>query len=350
MNQQPLKKEQLLFIDIKQLIEEARLQVSQAISSGVTGLYWNIGNRVQKETLGNKRAEYGKQIVATLSRQLVEEYGQNFEEKNLRRMIQFAVAFPNDQIVATLWRQLSWSHFKLLLPLKDELQRGFYAQLCRIENWNVATLRKKIQSMLFERTGISKKPEELAKVELEQLTEENRMTPDLIFRNPYILDFLGLKDTYQESDLEKAILSKLEQFILELGSGFAFLHRQKRMIIDGKDYRLDLLFYHRKLKRLIAIELKIGPFEAAYKGQMELYLRWLEKNAMEEGEAPPIGLILCAEGNREQVELMQLDPEKIKVAEYITQYLPNKLLKEKLHQFVISSKSQIDNHNKLDIK
>jgi hypothetical protein len=171
------------------------------------------------------------------------------------------------------------------------------------------------------------------------------MTPDLVFRNPYILDFLGLRDTYQESDLEKAILAKLEQFILELGSGFAFLERQKRMIIDGKDYRLDLLFYHRKLKRLIAIDLKIGPFEAAYKGQMELYLRWLEKNAMEDGEAPPIGLILCAEGNREQIELMQLDPEKIKVAEYITQYLPNKLLKEKLHQFVVSSKSQIVNYS-----
>ena len=190
---------------------------------------------------------------------------------------------------------------------------------------------------------LSKKPKELAKLEMKQLTLENKMSPDLVFRDPYILDFLGLKDTYQENDLEQAILRKLEQFILELGAGFAFIERQKRMIIDGKDFRLDLLFYHRKLRRMIAVDLKIGPFEAAFKGQMELYLRWLEKNEMEEGEAAPIGLILCAGGNREQIELMQLDPDKIKVAEYITQYLPKKMLKDKLHQFVLSSKRQINN-------
>lgn len=304
MSKKPINTNQLLFADIKQLIEDARLQVSYAVSAGLTALFWNIGKRVNQEILNNQRAAYGKQIVATLSRQLVLAFGNDFEEKNLRRMIQFANQFPDEAIVATLWRQLSWSHFKLLLPVKDELQRNFYAQLCRVENWNVATLRQKMQSMLFERTALSKKPVSLAKIELKQLTEENIMSPDLVFRDPYILGFLGLKDTYQESDLEQAILRKLEQFILELGAGFAFIDRQKRMIIDGKDFRLDLLFYHRKLKRMIAIDLKIGPFEAAYKGQMELYLRWLEKNAMEEGEAAPIGLILCAEGNKEQIELL----------------------------------------------
>jgi predicted nuclease of restriction endonuclease-like (RecB) superfamily len=306
-------------------------------------LYWNIGKRINDEILNNKRADYGKQIISTLGQQLEEQYGKGFSANNLRRMIQFYETFPDSQIVATLWQQLSWSHFKLIIPLKNQLQRDFYAQMSRIENWSVRTLRKKNDGMLFERTAISKKPEELAKLELQQLKDEDKLSPDLVFRDPYILDFLNLKDIYQEKDLEQAILKELEQFIFELGKGFTFVERQKRMTIDNEDFYLDLLFFHRKLKRLVAIELKLGQFKAAYKGQVELYLRWLEKNDMEEGEKKPIGLILCAEGNNEQIELLQLDKANIKVAEYITKYLPKKLLKQKLHQFLDSSQKQIEN-------
>jgi predicted nuclease of restriction endonuclease-like (RecB) superfamily len=337
--------QQQLFTDIKQLIDNARIMVSKVVASGVTELYWNIGTRIAKEILNNQRAEYGKQIVATLSRQLIQEYGNNFEEKNLRRIIQFAQLFPDNEIVATLWRQLSWSHFKLLLPIKDELQRDFYAHMCSIEAWSVDMLQRKINSMLFEHTALSQKPKELIKQELELLKKENTLNPDLVFRDPYILDFLGLKDVYSEKDLESAILSELEKFILELGVGFTFVARQKRMIIDDQDYHLDLLFYHRKLKRLVAIDLKIGKFEAGYKGQMEAYLRWLEKYELEEGEEKPIGLIFCAEGNKELVELLQLDKANIKVAKYITENLPNKLLKQKLHQFLVASKNQIGNRS-----
>jgi YhcG PDDEXK nuclease domain len=180
-------------------------------------------------------------------------------------------------------------------------------------------------------------------MELKSLKEEDKLTPDLVFRDPYILDFLGLKDTYSEKDLEDAILRELERFILELGNGFAFLARQKRIIIDGQDFFLDLLFYHRRLKRLVALELKIGKFKAAYKGQMELYLRWLEKHEMQPEEETPIGLILCAEGNHEQIELLQLDTANIKVAEFITELLPTELLKQKLHQFTVSSRKMIEN-------
>lgn len=317
--------------------------MSQTINVGLTLMYWNIGKRINEEVLKQERAEYGKAIVATLSQQLTEEYGKGYTEKSLRRMIQFHECFPDLKIVATASRQLSWSHFVEIIPLKTDLERDFYTQMCRIERWNVRTLRKKIQSMLFERTAISKKPAELARKELQTLREEDQLSPDLVFRNPYVLDFLGLKDTYQEKDLEQAILNKLEHFLLELGAGFTFVERQKRMIIDGKDYKLDLLFYHRKLKRLVAIDLKIGPFEAAYKGQMELYLRWLEKHETEADEGLPIGLILCAEGNTEQIELLQLDATNIKVAQYITQYLPKDLLKRKLHQFVAASRKQLDN-------
>ncbi len=336
----------LLFSDIRRMIEEARTAVSQTINAGLTLMYWNIGKRIRQDILENERAEYGASIVSTLSRQLTEEYGKGYTEKGLRRMIQFHECFPDLKIVATLSRYLSWSHFIEIIPLKTDLERDFYAQMCRLEMWSVRILRKKIQSMLFERMAISQKPEELARLELQALTEEDRLSPDLVFQNPYILDFLGLKTKYQERDLEQAILNKLEDFLLELGAGFTFVERQKRMIIDGKDYKLDLLFYHRKLKRLIAIDLKIGPFEAAYKGQMELYLRWLEKHETETDEGQPIGLILCAEGNTEQIELLQLDETNIKVGQYITQYLPKELLKKKLHQFVAASRRQFDNNNR----
>jgi len=343
MNQEISNTNNQLFLDIKQLIDKTRLGVSQTINVGLTMLYWNIGKRINDEILKNKRADYGKQIISTLGKQLEEQYGKGFSVQNLRRMMQFYEVFSDKQIVASLLRQLSWTHFTLLIPIKNELQRDFYAQMCRIEQWSVRTLRKKIDAMLFERTAISKKPEELAKLELQQLKEEDKLSPDLVFRDPYILDFLNLKDIYQEKDLEQAILKELEQFILELGKGFTFVERQKRMIIDNEDFYLDLLFYHRKLKRLVAIELKLGQFKAAYKGQVELYLRWLEKNDMEEGEEKPIGLILCAEGNNEQIELLQLDKANIKVAEYITKYLPKNLLKQKLHQFLDSSQKQIEN-------
>ncbi len=329
--------------DIKHIIEETRSGVAQTVNSALTAMYWNIGRLINEDVLQNKRAEYGKFVLHNLAEKLMIEYGNNFSQKNLQRMIQFHEIFPDSKIVAALWRQLSWSHFKLLFPIKSELARDFYAQMCRLEKWSVRTLQNKINSMLFERTAISKKPEELAKLEIGQLTENDKYTPDLVFRDHYILDFLNLKDTYLEHDLESSILRELESFLLELGAGFTFVERQKRMVIDENDFYLDLLFYHRKLKRLIAIELKIGKFKAAYKGQMELYLRWLEKYEMEPEEDLPIGLILCAEGNQEQIELLQLDQANIKVAEYITKQLPKELLARKLHQFMERAKRMIEN-------
>jgi len=334
-----------LFADVKQIIEQGRGQVAQAVNVGVTATYWNVGKRINDDVLNNKRAEYGKQILSTLSTKLTLEFGKGWSEKQLRHCLRFAETFPNIEIVSALWRQLSWTHFKSIIYLKTDLEREFYSQMCRIENWSTRTLQKKINSMLFERTAISKKPEKLAKLELQALKEEDKMSPDLVFRDHYVLDFLNLKDTYAEKDLEAAILKEIENFLIELGSGFTFVARQKRMIIDNTDYNLDLLFYHRKLKRLVAIDLKIGKFKPAYKGQMELYLRYLEKYDTEPDEKQPIGLILCAEGNQEQIELLQLDKANIKVGEYITQYLPKELLAEKLHQFTITAKKLIENRN-----
>lgn len=327
--------------DIRKLIQETRSAVATTVNVGLTMLYWRIGKRIREEILKGHRAEYGKRIIVSLSRQLIQEYGNSFSEKNLRRMVQFAEVFPDEQIVVSLIRHLSWSHFLALIPLKEPLQREFYAAMCRAEGWSVRTLRKKIDSMLYERTAISKKPEELVKKELAELREEDRMSPDLVFRDPYVLDFLNLKDTFSERDLEAAILRELESFLLELGAGFTFIARQKRMVIDNEDHYLDLLFFHRKLRRLVAIELKLGKFKAAYKGQMELYLRWLEKHETEEGEESPLGLILCAGRAHEQIELLELDKTSIHVAEYLTALPPKEVLERKLRAAIEAARTQL---------
>ncbi|MFH1051673.1 MAG: PDDEXK nuclease domain-containing protein [bacterium] len=334
-----------LFSDIRLLIEEARKSVAVKVNSALTLLYWNIGTRINNEILQENRAEYGKHILATLSQQLVLDYSNSFSEKNLRRMVQFADVYPDEKIVVSLIRQLSWTHFIALIPIKDDMQREFYSEMCRIEGWSVRTLRKKIDSMLFERTALSKKPEELVKNELALLRREDKMAPDLVFRDPYFLDFLGLKDTYLEKDLESAILREMESFILELGVGFSFIARQKRIIIDGKDYYIDLLFYHRFLQRLVVIELKLGEFKPEYKGQMELYLRYLDKYEKQIYEEPPIGLILCAGKSKESIELLDLEKSGIRVASYWTEVLPKEQLERKLHEIVKNARMKLEAKN-----
>lgn len=321
------------FIDeLRVMIDQTRESIAVTVNSKLTILYWHIGNRVRREILNSQRAEYGQQIVSTVSRQLMSYYGKGFSDKNLRRMIHFGEAFPDEQIVSTLLRQLSWSHFTLLLPIKDPLKRDFYAEMCRIEKWNVRTLDKKINSMLFERTALSKKPESLIDAEIALLRQEDRLSPDLVFRDPYFLEFLNLDDRYIEKDLEDAIMRELEQFLLEFGVGFTFMARQKRIVVDNIDFHLDLLFFHRRLRRLVAIELKVGDFRPEYKGQMELYLRWLDKHERQPNEESPVGLILCTGKNHECIELLELDKAGIHVAEYLTALLPKEALLQKLRQ------------------
>lgn len=331
-----------LLDDVRALIQEAREQVAQTVNVGLTLLYWQVGNRIRREILKEKRAEYGESIVHALSAQLAAEFGRGFSEKSLRRMIQFADVFPDREIVVSLLRQLSWTHFLRLIPINDPLKRDFYTEMCRVERWSTRTLEKKIASMLFERTALSRKPAKLAETELKQLREEDRLTPDLVFRDPYLLDFLGLKDTYSEKDLENAILREIEAFILELGVGFAFLERQKRISIDEDDYYLDLLFYHRQLQRLVAIELKLQDFKPADMGQMELYLRWLDRHERREGEESPIGLILCAGKKRETIELLDLGSRGIRVASYWTEALPKAQLEQKLHDAIRHARAQLE--------
>jgi predicted nuclease of restriction endonuclease-like (RecB) superfamily len=330
-----------LLADVREMIEAARHQLARTVNASIVLLYWHIGRRIHEDILHQRRAEYGKQIVSTLSRELTSEYGRGYSEPNLSRMMRLAEVFPDKEILSTLSKELSWSHFVEIIALNDLLKRDFYAEICRMERWSVRVLRLKIDRMLFERTAISEKPNEVIRQDLKALREEDRLTPDLVFRDPYFLDFLGLAGRYNERDLEQAILRELEAFILEVGSDFAFVARQKRITVDHEDYYLDLLFYHRRLRRLVAIDLKLGRFQAADKGQMELYLRWLQEYESRPDEEPPIGLILCADKSAEHVRLLRLEAASIRVAQYLTELPPRKLLEQKLHDAVRLAREQL---------
>jgi predicted nuclease of restriction endonuclease-like (RecB) superfamily len=335
-----LNKNNDLIVEIKSMIEQSKQQVAASVNAAITLLYWQIGKRINEEILLNSRADYGKQIVHTLSEQLVVEFGKGWGEKHLRHCLRIAETFQNKEIIYAVSRELSWTHLRSIIYIDEPLKRTFYLEMCKLERWSTRVLQERINSMLYERTAISKKPELTIQNELELLKNNQQISPDLVFKDPYFLDFLGLKDTYSEKDLEGSILIELQNFIIELGSDFAFLARQKRISIDNEDYYLDLLFYHRRLKCLVAIELKLGKFEAAHKGQMELYLRWLEKYESMEGENPPIGLILCASKNQEHVELLQLENSNIKIAEYLTKLPDFKLIEQKLHRAIEIAKSK----------
>ncbi|MBQ0015857.1 MAG: DUF1016 family protein [Bacteroidales bacterium] len=338
-----------LISDLRQIIDEARIHVASTANYELTMMYWHIGERINRDVLGNERAEYGKQIVSQVATQLQALYGnKGFEIRNVRRMMQFAQQIKEEKIVSQLATKLSWSHFIEVLPLKDELQREFYLTLAANELWGRNRLRKEIDGMLYERTALVSKPEEVVKQELANVRDNKLVSPDVVFKSPYFLEFTGLNGMYCEKDLEDSLVAHLEQFILELGNGFCFAERQKRMIIDGEDFYLDLLFYHRKLHRLIAIDLKLGRFKAQYKGQMELYLRWLEQNEMEPGEETPLGLLLCTEGSAEQIELLQLDKSGIKVAQYMTELPPRDLLVQQIQKSLEVAKAKWENEIKED--
>ena len=325
------------------LIDTTRQNVAKTVNQELTLLYWNIGKSINDDILNNTRAYYGKKVIPFLSEELTERYGTGFNKRNLQSFIKLNVIFQDITILHAVCAKLSWSHLRDIIYVDNPVKREFYIQMSIHERWSVRVLQERINSMLFERTAISQKPDETILNELKLLETEKKITPDLTFRDPYVLDFLGLHDSYSEKDLESSILAQLQFFITEMGSEFAFLARQKRIIIDNEDFYIDLLFYHRGLKRLVAIDLKLGKFKAGYKGQMELYLAWLEENEQKEGENKPIGLILCSEKSPEQINYLMLDKnEQIKVAEYLTQLPDKNLLIEKLNRAIAVA----ENNNK----
>lgn len=333
---------ELLHSEIRKLIDTAKSHVVAQANQALVLTYWQIGKRIKTDVLADGRAEYGANVLKQLAQRLTAEYGTGFSYSSLTRMAKFYDYVSGQEIVVTLSQQLSWSHFVELIKLEDPIKREFYIGMCIQARWSVRTLRERMDSLLFERTAISKKPDDIIQNELGLLQHNQLVTPQLFLKDPYLLDFLDLKDNFTEKDLENAILLELERFILELGSNFAFMGRQKRIQIGGNDYYMDLLFFHRKLKRLVLIELKVGDFKPDYKGQVELYLKWLAKYEQQPDEYPPIAIILCSGTDADVVELMDLEPDNIHIAEYWLQLPPKEVLQAKLNKAMVEAKARIE--------
>lgn len=330
-----------LFGEIRQLINEARNRAAISVNAELTMLYWDIGNSIKTRFAGNERAEYGQRLIETLAKNLTADFGRKWGPSTLRHCLRMAETFPDRQIVYALRTQLSWTHLRTLIFIEDPLKREFYTEMVQLEGWSTRQLNERIKSMLYERTAISKQPEQTITDDLEKLRKQGKVSADIAFRDPYVLDFLGLSDTYSEHDLESSILAELQRFIIELGTDFAFVARQKRIVIDHRDYYIDLLFFHRRLRCLVVIDLKIGEFEAGFKGQMELYLRYVEKHDMVGDENPPIGLILCTGKTQEHIELLRLEDANIRVAEYLTELPSRDLLQQKLHESIRRARERL---------
>lgn len=337
---------EILIEDIRNLVESAKGRIAVTVNSQMTVLYWNIGKRIKEEILKSERADYGKNLINLVAQQLSAEFGKGFTRFSLSRMVSFYECFSDSQIVATLSQQLTWSHIVELLPLKTQKKWQFYAYMAIESGWSVRDLRSNIHRMTYERTIANKKE---SNVNLLDCTISKQiMQPNLVLKDPYVLDFLGLPEKHYESELEEAILKGIEKFILELGTGFSFVARQKRITIDNEHFYLDLLFYNRKLKRTVAIELKAGKFKPEYKGQMELYLGYLKNYEMFEGEFPPIGIILCTEKSSHQIELLNMNESGIHVAEYWTELPPKEVFERKVQEIVANAKENIAKLNYAD--
>lgn len=331
--------EALIFEKISKIIESRKSSAGAYANREVTLMYWEVGHYINSVVLDDERAEYGKKILPSVAAKLMTKYGGSFSERNLYRMMLFASRFKDMEILPPLAAKLSWSHFIELLVLKSDEARSYYANDAATRNYSAKELRRQISRKAFERSEIANAG-----------FSNDSTIPFNTFKDPYLLDTLGLRDNFLEGDLEKAILLELESFILEFGNGFSFVARQKRMIIDEEDIVLDLLFYHRVLRRLVAVELKLGRFKAAYKGQMELYLKWLDRYERQNGEEAPIGLILCATASREKVEMLELDKSGIAVAEYWTNMPPKEEFENKIREILIETKERLERRKLLTVK
>lgn len=331
----PSKPTPNLIQNVIDLIESAKTHVANYTNSTLVMLYWHIGSLINKDMLENKRADYGEQTLLHVSKELTTLYGSGFDRANISRMIKFSKLYPEQKICVTLSQQLSWSHIIRIMAIEETLKREFYIEMCRLEHWSVRTLKSKIDSMLYERTAISKQPDLVIASELEKLKSGELNNPQLYLRDPYVLDFLKTRTISSEYDLEQAILDELQAFIQEIGSDFCFVARQKRMSTVNNDRYLDLLFFHRNMRRLIAIELKMTSFQPEHAGQMEWYLKWLDKHERRDGEDKPLGIIICAGKDQEDIELLELDKNGIHVAQFITELPQKEVFESKLRQAIL---------------
>lgn len=333
------KDEEQLYNDLCGIIDDVRGRIATYVNTGVCLTNWYVGKRIKEDVLYNQRADYGKQILKNIAKQLINKYGSGWGYEKLKHCVRSAYLFSEDEIRYATSTQLNWTHLRILMAVSDNLARQFYMEMCNIERWSTRTLEEKIDEQLYERTAISRRPEEVIKQELQKVRETHAVVPDLVFRSSYFLDMLGLPDMFSEEELETAVLNQVEEFMHELGSDFTLVERQKRITVDAVDYKMDLVFFHRTLRRFVVVDLKLGKFKPSYEGQMLLYLRYLNKNERHDWEESPIGIILCSEGNTEHIEYLMLDESSpIKVAQYYTQLPDKKVLAERLQRAIAIAK------------
>lgn len=344
--------ENTLFSDVCDIIDKAKVRIANYVNTNICLTYWNVGKRIKDDVLFNKRAEYGKQIVKNLSYRLNKRYGKGWGFKTLQHCIRAAYIYSEEEIVYATRRQLYWSHLRSIMYIKDELERKFYIELTALEHWDTRTLDEKIDKNFFLTTALSRRPEELIRKQLNELRETQIINADIVFRSSYFLDMFGLPETFSENELEQKVVDQIEEFMHELGSDFTLIARQKRITVDATDYKMDLVFFHRALRRTIVVDLKLGKFKPSYEGQMLLYLRYINAHERHPWEEAPIGLILCSEGNTEHIEYLMLDESSpIKVAQYYTQLPDKKQLASKLQRAIaIAREYQADKKNSTENK
>lgn len=317
--------------DIKQIIEQARGQVKQAVNSSMVQAYWQIGHLIVKhEQQGNNRAEYGKAQLKQLSEQLTQEFGKGFDVTNLRTMRRFYLAFEKRDAVRL---ELSWTHYRTLLRIENSSARQWYLHEAISQNWSARALERQIGTLYYERL-LASKDKAIVETEASNKTVPLAETPKDYLRDPYVLDFLNLQDkTYQESELEQRIIENLQQFLLELGKGFAFVERQQRIRFDDEDFYIDLVFYNFKLKCFLLVDLKIGKLKHQDIGQMDTYVRLYDDKLKGEDDNPTIGLVLCSEKSEAVVKYSVLSDQKQLFAAKYLPYLPTEQeLKQELER------------------
>lgn len=314
---------------IVQLLDAAKCAAARSVNAVMTATYWEIGRRiVESDQAGQERAAYGEALIARLAEDLTTRFGRGFSRQNLQQMRSFYLAWPLETIRQTVSGEfvdvtalsksfpLPWSAYVRLLSVKNETARSFYETEALRCGWSVRQLDRQVNSQFFERTALSRnKAAMLKKTE----SPTDIVTPEQALKDPFVLEFLNLKDEYSESELEEALIHHLADFLMELGDDFAFVGRQRRLRLDDNWFRVDLLFFHRQLKCLIVIDLKVGKFSYADAGQMHMYLNYAKEHWMKPGENPPVGLILCADkGSAEAHYALDGLPNKVMAAEYQT--------------------------------
>ena len=305
--------------EIKNILISARNTVYKTANFAMVEAYWNIGKRIIDEQGGKDTAEYGQGLLQELSKQMTKDFGKGFTVANLKNMRQFYLTFPNGYALRS---ELSWTHYRSLMRVENENARNFYLEEAIKSNWSTRQLDRQINSFFYERLLSSQNKEEVSK-EITQL--EKSKSPEDIIRDPYVLEFLGLEANtdFYESDLEQALITHLQKFLLELGRGFSFVARQKRFTFDGRHFRIDLVFYNYILKCFVLIDLKIGDLTHQDLGQMQMYVHYYEREMMNEGDNPPIGIVLCADKSDSIVKYTLPEDEKQIFASKYKLYLPS---------------------------